>query len=182
MTGNGASAWGNVAWHLNGTLTSSGNSTINYTATGNHNLGLQNGDLSNPFTTFNVVSDTLTVSANIVDGLAGPNGSYNARATTLVKTGAGTMTLTGNDTYTGNTYVNAGTLNATTGINTPSAIVGVADGATLTATSIVADSLSIGGGPYGAPVVNACPVPEPGSLTLLVLAGLGALVAVWRRK
>jgi hypothetical protein len=47
----------------------------------------------------------------------------------------------------------------------------------------VADSLTIGGDPipWTAPVANITPVPEPSTLVLLALAGIGALLA-WRRK
>jgi fibronectin-binding autotransporter adhesin len=95
----------------------------------------------------------------------------------LTKNGLGSLTLTGALTYSGDTTVNVGTLNATTGIDTPNAAVYVATGATLNASSIVADTLTIG----GAPNVAANAVPEPGTLVLLVLFGMGALLA-WRRK
>jgi fibronectin-binding autotransporter adhesin len=95
----------------------------------------------------------------------------------LTKNGLGSLTLTGALTYSGDTTVNVGTLNATTGIDTPNAAVYVATGATLNASSIVADTLTIGGAPH----VAANAVPEPGTLVLLVLFGMGALLA-WRRK
>lgn len=60
----------------------------------------------NGATSFNVVRDTtlasdLTVSSVIADGTS---------ASSLVKTGAGTLTLTGNNTYSGSTSIDAGTL------------------------------------------------------------------------
>ena len=86
----------------------------------------------------------------------------------LVKSGESTQNLTGSLTYTGNTTVNAGTLNVSS-IDTPSATVYVATGA-LTATSIVADTLTIGGDPIPGAVAT---VPEPGTLVLLTLGFLG---------
>ena len=91
----------------------------------------------------------------------------------LTKIGAGMLTLTGALSYTGNTIVNDGTLTiAGTGeLNTPLAKVEVATGATLNASSITCDTLTIGGGPFHAPVVGGA-VPEPSTMALLVLAGL----------
>ncbi|MCC6124288.1 MAG: autotransporter-associated beta strand repeat-containing protein [Pirellulales bacterium] len=94
----------------------------------------------------------------------------------LTKMGAGILTLSLAPTYTGNTFVNEGTLTFGTPLSTPTAAVSVAVGATLNAPSIVANSLNI-----GVPMQAAAAVPEPGTLVLLALAGLGAVLA-WRRK
>jgi autotransporter-associated beta strand protein len=116
--------------------------------------------------------------------ISGANLANNVNTGGIIKTGLGTLTLSGNNTYGGNTSVNQGTLVLTTPLITPNATVGVASGASLTAVSIVANTLSIGGGPYSAAAAATSPtaVPEPGTMVLLALAGLGALVAVWRRK
>jgi autotransporter-associated beta strand protein len=94
----------------------------------------------------------------------------------LVKDGGSMQSLLGALTYVGDTTVNAGEL-IVTNLNTPANTVSVMDGATLTATSIVADTLVIGGTPSPAPLA----VPEPGTFALLVFAAFGALLA-WRRK
>jgi autotransporter-associated beta strand protein len=106
---------------------------------------------------------------------------HNISTTTpggLTKLGDGKLTLTAALTGLGDTTVNRGELNAAAGINTPSDTVYVATGATWTAPTIVADTLTIGGLPKGAAVA----VPEPGTLALLAMAGL---ISVWfaiRRK
>jgi autotransporter-associated beta strand protein len=167
--------WDAYAWHFNGDITSKGASVINYLG-GSGRITLHSGDdMTTPTTTFDVQDGSLTVTSPIIDGLAG-NGS--SRATGLKKIGEGLLDLTGSDlSYTGNTTVDAGRMDVDV-LNTPNATVYVASGAELNASSIVADTLSIGGPVLGPVVV----VPEPSTLVLLALAGLGAIVAAWRRK
>jgi autotransporter-associated beta strand protein len=90
------------AWGLNGTVTSTGTSNINVGAVtgmgGRILLSSQSSD-----TVFNVVNGTLTVAAPLQRGESAPNNG-------LVKTGAGSMVLTAQNLYTGNTTVNEGTL------------------------------------------------------------------------
>jgi autotransporter-associated beta strand protein len=118
---------------------------------------------------------TLTLSA--ASGTTTYSGSIGA-GINLVKAGGSTQILSGSlASYNGNTAVKGGTLTIVGSLNTPSANVTVASGATLTASSIVANTLTIG----GAPTSSASSVPEPSVFVLLVLAGLGALLA-WRRK
>jgi autotransporter-associated beta strand protein len=93
----------------------------------------------------------------------------------LTKIGSGALTLTGANTYTGNTTVLDGTL-TTLDINTPAATVTVTGASSvLNATSIVADTLNIG-------TSHVAAVPEPGALVLLALAGLALVGACLRRK
>ena len=85
----------------------------------------------------------------------------------LTKIGAGALTLTESPSYTGDTVVNVGELRALAGINSPSAKVYVATGAKLTAKSITANTLTIGGAPI---TPSAAAVPEPGTMAIVLAA------------
>ena len=107
-----------------------------------------------------------------------------ANAQGLVKLGTGTLSLTVAQMYTGDTTVKAGALEATT-ISGPGNTI-VAAGASLTATSIVQNTLTIGAG--GSVTIrettgagNASPVPEPGTWVLIGV-GLLSLLAFRRRR
>jgi fibronectin-binding autotransporter adhesin len=129
------------------------------------------GAVTNSATATSVV---LTLSA--ASGETTYNGSIDGNIS-LVKDGDSTQNLLGSLTYTGDTTVVGGTLTVS-GLNTPSSDVTVSNDAVLNAGSIVASTLTIGGSRVPAPA----PVPEPGTVVLLALAGLGTLLAAWRRK
>jgi len=63
---------------------------------------------------FALGSKELTVGGNgrstTVSGIIGDGGAYGGGGSALVKTGAGTLTLSGTNSYTGATTVNGGTL------------------------------------------------------------------------
>jgi autotransporter-associated beta strand protein len=125
-----------------------------------------NSDTETPVVlTLGATSGTTTYSGSIDGNLS------------LVKSGGSTQNLVGSLTYTGNTTVDAGTLTVSS-LDTPNATVSVTGDATLTASSITANGLSIGGMRRS----GAATVPEPGALVLLALAGAGTLLAAWRRK
>jgi autotransporter-associated beta strand protein len=89
------------AWNLNGSVISTGNSTISTTDPTKGWIMLK--VVGDKTTDFSVTSGTLTVSAPVVDNPTDNNtGSLN-------KSGAGAMVLSAANTYTGNTTVSAGT-------------------------------------------------------------------------
>jgi autotransporter-associated beta strand protein len=101
----------------------------------------------------------------------------------LTKDGIGTLTLTGSVEYAGSTVINAGTLAFSDNVATVADISGsgslaVYGTAVLTATSIQVDTLTIGG--TGGAALAA--VPEPTTLVLLALAGIGMVGMKFRRK
>ncbi len=154
------------AWNLNGSVTSTGTSTI---STSDPTKGwVMLKVVGDKTTDFNVTSGALTVSAPVVDN---PDDSNIG---SLSKSGAGTMILSAANTYTGNTTVTAGTLEladnaqlkfvlgATSGVNNSLTGAGTAtlDGDFVIDTT-AADALSSGswtlenvttltGGAYGA--------------------------------
>lgn len=93
------------AWNINGTVTSTGNSSISTSdATKGWIMLKVVGDKT---TNFDVTSGTLSVSAPVVDNQTDGNiGSLN-------KSGSGIMNLSGVNTYAGSTAVTSGTLSFT---------------------------------------------------------------------
>jgi autotransporter-associated beta strand protein len=134
---------------------------------------ISNGTTATDPSTMTVGSDgsSTTYSGTLADG------AFNTATLSLIKTGAGALTLSGTLSYTGNTTVNDGTLNVAV-LNTPSATVYVATGGTLNAASIVADKLTIGGDPIG----MTAAVPEPSTFALLALGVLTLLGWAGRKR
>ena len=104
------------------------------------------------------------------------SGAISGSGGTLIKDGAGTLTLLGDDTCIGATVVNDGTL-------VLASSAALAPGTNLT---VEAGALLIFGAPLaGTPELAASPagtvaVPEPGTLALL--GGAGVVAAAWRRR
>jgi autotransporter-associated beta strand protein len=109
----------------------------------------------------------------------------------MTKSGAGTMSVTVDSTYTGNTTVNAGTLDILN-LNTPNAAVLVTGAETvLSASSIVSNTLTIGAGAKvvikpltggqlsGAASLKSVPEPSTWAMLMLTIMGLGIY---WRRS
>jgi autotransporter-associated beta strand protein len=110
FTGN-ADNWG--AWSIQGNVTSNGTSSIADVSGGHTRLKGNNATTNNDF---DVQSGTLTVSTSLWNGYAA--------TTSLTKLGAGTMTLSGVNQYTGATIVKAGklTVNSSGNINASSGV------------------------------------------------------------
>jgi autotransporter-associated beta strand protein len=128
------------------------------------NIQLVAGD--GAFNTNTIAFDT--GAKNITD-----SGSISGSGMALMKTGTGTLVLSGTNTYSGGTIVAAGKLMVTK----PYAIL---DGSNLT---IGANALTVFGAPtVGAPAVSGDsapqPVPEPGALAILAALLFGA--GTWR--
>jgi autotransporter-associated beta strand protein len=176
------------AFFLKGTVTVGGSSPSTISGSGSFS-GIQ---MSAP-TTFNVANVTLdsstdlTVSTDLTDESASGTPPYPAAS--LTKTGAGTMTVTVNTTYTGNTYVNGGVLNMLN-LNVPNSTVSVNNsGSTLNVQSLNTGTLTIGagttvvikaitGGPSAGGSIS--PVPEPATWVMLLLAAMG--LGIYRRR
>jgi autotransporter-associated beta strand protein len=89
----------------------------------------------------------------------------------LVKSGDGILTFNAAPAYTGDTIVDAGTLNANNLTTSPNVTVLGA----LNAASLVCNTLTIGTPPFDA-------VPEPSAILLLGLALFGFFIHAWHRK
>ncbi len=142
--------------HLGGgTLQAAGGATTNFIS------GLTLATLDSGTTTFDTNGNTVAVAQSFQDG-GGTGG--------LFVTGNGQLTLSGTNTYLGNTTVTGATLIATTSQSLP-------DGGNLTVGNAMAFSAAIVPQPTAATVV-----PEPGTLGLLAAAAAAAAIAVRRRS
>ncbi len=130
------------SWALNGTITSTGTSSITDSG-GDSGIILRTADSANN-TDFIVQSGTLEVFGTLHNGRTTSGNA--ARATSITKLGTGTMILssTGN-TYTGDTIVNAGTF-LIHGSTPSSSAVTVATNATLGGTGTIGQNTSIANG------------------------------------
>ena len=115
---------------LNANLTASGTNSINV---GGGTIGVAQVNLNGGQRVFNITSGTTTSNAPIVSTTVTLTGDDAvASAGGITKTGAGNLTLNAVNTYTGNTVINAGTLQlGSGGAISSSPLVTVASGATL---------------------------------------------------
>jgi fibronectin-binding autotransporter adhesin len=108
LTATLGSASGYGSWNLNGTVTSTGTSTISTSA--GVPITLSASSANSNTTTFDVTSGTLTASA----ALGEVSASGDERVSGFTKTGAGTLVLSGVNTYTGNAAINVGAVSIAT--------------------------------------------------------------------
>lgn len=112
LVSNGGASATYQAFKLSGTVTVTGTSGISVSGSpGNANTQIHlGGNAANSQTSFNVINatDSLAVSAVLRNGVTGASGAVVT--TGLIKTGAGTMTLSGVNTYGGATSINQGKL------------------------------------------------------------------------
>jgi autotransporter-associated beta strand protein len=190
--------------------------TLSFGSLVNVTLGGLKGAESKALINGSSAAIALTVGTNDFDNTY--TGILSGSGSTLTKTGTGTQILGGNNSYTGATTVNNGTLELSTngqiaaasaistgssgtfevngGTHTVSTISGsgttkvLGDGS-LTATSIVQDTLDIGSGSWatlniaafdgGSTSGSLSEVPEPATWAMLMLAAMG-LGIYWRRR
>jgi autotransporter-associated beta strand protein len=130
--------------------------------------GMSAGSIAGAGTYF-LGSNTLTVGGNnlstAVDGTISDGGAAFGRGGSLVKVGTGILTLSGTNTYTGTTTVNAGAL-IVNGSIAPSGLTTVNDGAALLGSGRVG-SITVNRGGFLVPgTFLALTVPMPGNMTV----------------
>jgi autotransporter-associated beta strand protein len=100
---------GSFAWALGGTVNVTGNTQSTISGTANVMLGSGTSVTGITFNVGNGAADTdLLVSAKLINSSTNTWGT--AQASSLTKTGSGTLTLSGANTYTGGTTISDGTL------------------------------------------------------------------------
>ena len=170
-------------------LGNSGSTTVGYTlhGSGSNTLTFNNSPSNAAITVSNgsqvidapvVLADNLVVSGS--GTLAFSNSGSIKGGYSLTMNGAGgTLILSGTDTYSGGTTVNAGTLIVTSNTALPngsSLTVGAGGTVIFDPSQVVAAPIAFS---EATPTINV--VPEPGTFALSI-AGLAAGFAIWRRK
>ncbi len=157
--------WGSTAYFLaSGAVLTFGSNTANSQVDFTDSIDLYGGNRQ-----IEVASgeggDSALISGNLIDTLGGAS---------LAKTGPGVLILSGTDTYSGGTYVDGGTLVATTAAAIPagaSLTVGAAGELIFDPTADAAPQAGVATAPTEE---GAALVPEPGTAVLLA-----ACVAAW---
>jgi autotransporter-associated beta strand protein len=157
-TANGANATSFQTYVLNGNVTVTGSSVANITAGGSAGNGVHLLNNAIGSRTFEVADVTSSAAADLIVLASLLNASNGTQAASLIKTGAGTMLLSGVNTYTGATSVNNGALIVNGSIST-SVLTTVASGATISGDGITGALTVLAGG-------DIKPGNSPGSLDI----------------
>ncbi|HEX4054593.1 MAG TPA: Ig-like domain repeat protein [Tepidisphaeraceae bacterium] len=132
----------------------------NFTFVGTNNLNLGTGAVTmNANRTATITADTLTIGGPIGD--SGSN--YK-----ITKSGAGTLAVTGSNTYGGGTAVSAGAMlvDNSSGSGTGTGAVTVSSGATIGGTGTVTGAVTVNSGGILAPGAGGTSIFNTGNLTL----------------
>lgn len=156
-----------------------------------HELGAlsgASGTLANNLTTPALVTyrvGALNADTQFSGGILDNVGGTSTGTTAITKVGTGSLTLNGTLSYTGVTTIEDGTLNVESPLGAGANIVNANGGETVFTVNQTLAELNIGdgalvtlGGPAAAPAPlfqGAAAVPEPGSISLLLLGALGML-------
>lgn len=122
-----------------------------------------NNNLANGVFTLAGTASAFDVGLVLADTAANPVTGWDGR--TLTKAGAGTLTLSAQNTYTGATNVTSGTLDVTGSIAS-SSLLTVSSGASLVGTGVVGNTI-IGSGGFIAPGHSIGTLTVAGNLTLM---------------
>jgi autotransporter-associated beta strand protein len=170
-------------------LGNSDSTTVGYTlhGSGSNTLTFNNSPSNAAITVYNgsqvidapvVLADNLVVSGSGTLAF-GKSSSITGGYSLTINGAGGTLILSGTDTYSGGTTVNAGTLIVTSNTALPngsSLTVGAGGAVIFDPSQVTAAPTTVS---TASPEVQA--VPEPGTLALLI-AGLAAGFAIWRRR
>lgn len=163
LNGNGASNATFPAFSLRGTVKVGGAQVTNINAVSgvNNNVALGTYNISDAVT-FNVADATGTALSDLnVNTFFTNQGTNNG----LIKTGAGTMTLAGANTYTGATAVNGGALLVTGSTASASAVTVSNAGTTLGGVGTVSGTVTVGNGAVISAGNKGAATPANGTLT-----------------
>jgi len=160
VTGQGIGAPFN-SFGLNGDVTVAGSATSQILAGvgSNNGVHLAFNAASGVSRTFTVADVTSSAAADLTVSAALLNSSHTSGTINLVKAGLGTMRLTGVNTYTGTTAVNAGTLLVDGNNSAATGAVTVASGATLGGSGTLGGAVTVDGilSPGSSPGVLTAP-------------------------
>ena len=145
-------------FQLQGTVTVGGAAASSITAVSGY-VSVGNATDSTGITTFDVADATSSAAADlIVSAPIHNSGSNGANIGSLVKTGAGTLTLSATNLYTGATLVNAGRLNISGSL--ANTAVTVASGATLGGNGAIGGAVTIQSGALHTLALAATPASQ----------------------